>query len=196
MAVEQQRRSRVQGTKTPTVPGQGGRTGASAVDGLLHRVASGDADAFAEVCDRVSGAVCGLVSRIIADQDRAEQVAAEVLAEVWRSASHFRPAEDSGLGWVMTMARRRAMSHVRAADNGRPAGRRHSGAAEVAAERTAGSLLAHPGVASLPAPQREALLLASCGYTWRQVADLAEIPATTVAELLREALLALSGRLE
>jgi RNA polymerase sigma-70 factor (ECF subfamily) len=196
MAAGLMRRSRARETKTPMVPGADGQAGAAAVDGLLRRVAHGDGEAFAEVCGQVSGAVYGLVSRIIADQSRAEQVAGEVLAEVWRSASHFRPAEGSGLTWVMTIARCRAMSDLRVAGNGHLAGLGHSGAARVAAERAAGSLLAHPGVASLPEAQREVLLLASCGYTWRQVADLAGISAVTVAEWLRDSLLVLSSRLE
>jgi hypothetical protein len=126
------------------VRGADGRPGAAAVDGLLPRVACGDEEAFAGVCAQVSGAVYGLVLRIVGDQSRAEQVAEEVLVEVWRSASRFSPAEGSGLSWVMTMARRRAMSHAAAGD-GRAAGLRPS---EVVAERAAGSLLTHRGFAS------------------------------------------------
>jgi len=176
MAVRQKRRSRPAGTESPAVPGAGGWPAAAAVDSLLPRVARGDAEAFAGVYDQVAGAVYGLAYRIVGEQSRAEQVTAEVLTEVWRSASRFRPAEGGGLNWIMTMARRRAGSH-----------------AGLAAEETAGSLLAHPGAASLPAPQREAVLLAWCGHTWRQVADLVGVPAGTAAELLRAGLLGLSG---
>jgi anti-anti-sigma factor len=74
------------------------------------------------------------------------------------------------------------------------AGLRPSAAAGVIAERAAGSLLEHRGLASLPGPQREAVLLACCGYTWRQAADLAGVPAGTVAGRLREGLLGLGSR--
>jgi hypothetical protein len=70
------------------------------------------------------------------------------------------------------------------------------GAAGMAAEPAAESLLAHPGLASLPRHQREAVLLASCGYIYRQIADLAGVPAVTVAERLRDGLLALGSRSE
>jgi DNA-directed RNA polymerase specialized sigma24 family protein len=60
---------------------------------------------------------------------------------------------------------------------------------------TAGNLLAHRGLSALPGPQREAVLLACCGYTWRQVADLLGIPAHTAAERLRAGLLTLGGGL-
>jgi RNA polymerase sigma-70 factor (ECF subfamily) len=166
-----------------------GRPGAAEVDGLLPRVARGDAEAFAGVCDQVAGAVYGLVHRIVADQSRAEQVASEALVEVWRSASRFSATEGSGVSWVMTVARRHAMSRAVVAGRDHAAGPGPSG---VRAERAAGDLLANRGLASLTGPQREAVLLASCGYTRQQAADLAGVPADTLAERLREGLLGLN----
>jgi RNA polymerase sigma-70 factor, ECF subfamily len=196
MAVGQKRGSRPAGTESPAVRGADREPDAAAVDGLLPRVARGDAEAFAGVCDQVAGAVYGLVSRIVGDQSEAEKVAVEVLVEVWRSASRFSAAEGSGLSWIMTMARHRAISHVRGAGNGHTAEPSPSGAAGVEPEQAAGGLLAHHGLASLPRPQREVVLLTSCGYTSRQVADLTGVPADTVAERLREGLLGLSSRPE
>ena len=189
MAVGGRRGSRPAATAPPSVRGEDARPGATAVDGLLLQVARGDAEAFAVVFDQVADAVYGLVSRIVADRAQAEQVAAEVLAEVRWSASRFSPAEGSGLSWILTIARRRAVSHAGAAGDGRPNGPGPSGA-----ERDAGSLLAHRGLASLPGPQREAVLLACRGYTYRQAAELTGIPARTAAERLRQGLLGLSGR--
>jgi RNA polymerase sigma-70 factor (ECF subfamily) len=192
MAVGDTRVSLPAGTEPPAVRAEDKRAGAAALDGLLPRVARGSENAFARVCDQVSDAVYGLVSRIVRDQSQAEQVAAEVLLEVRRSASRFSPAEGSALSWIMTMARRRAMSHAGAAGDGP----RPSGTAGGGAERVAGSLLGHSGLVSLPGPQREAVLLASCGYTRRQAADLAGVPVGAVAELLREGLLGLSSHPE
>jgi len=196
MAVGDSRVSLPAGPEPPAARGKDKRPNAAALDGLLPRVARGNEKAFARVCDQVSDAVYGLVSRIVRDQSQAEQVAAEVLLEVWRSASRFSPAEGSGLSWIMTMARRRAMSHAGAAGDGPAAEPGPSGTAGMGAERVAGSLLGHSGLASLPAPQREAVLLASCGYTRRQAADLAGVPVGAVAELLREGLLGLGTRRE
>jgi RNA polymerase sigma-70 factor, ECF subfamily len=169
---------------------------ATTIDGLLARVGRGDASAFASVCDQVSGAVCGLVRRIVWDQSRADQVAAEALVEVWRSASRFSPAEGSGLSWVMTIARRRALRQAGAAADGRAAMAATLARAGVAPERAAASLVAHRGLSSLPGPQREAVLLACCGCTWLEMADLTGVPAATAAERLRDGLRGLSGRPE
>jgi RNA polymerase sigma-70 factor, ECF subfamily len=192
MAVGQRRKPRPAGTEPPPVRDEDGQSAVPVLDDLLPRVARGDAEAFTAVCDQVSGAVYGLVRRIVRDQPQAEQVAAAVLLEVWRSASRFSPADGSGLEWVMTMARRRAVSRA-AVDNARTAGLVPSGPPRVAAERVAGSLQTHRGLASLPEPQREAVLLASSGYTWRQVAELLGIPAEAAAERLREGLLSLGS---
>lgn len=192
MATGHKRGARPPGTKAPAARSAGKGPAAAVLDGLLPRVASGDAEAFACVYDLVAGPVYGLATRITGDQPRAEQVSAEVLAEVWRSAARFSPAEGSGLTWIMTMARRRAMIHAAAGDS-YPAGPGPAGAAKVVAERGAGSLLAHRGLTSLPGPQREAVLLACCGYTLRQVADLVGVPVGTAAERLRDGLLGLAA---
>jgi RNA polymerase sigma-70 factor (ECF subfamily) len=192
MAVGQKRKSRAAGTEAPAARTRAEPAAVPVLDDLLPRVARGDAEAFGAVCDQVSGAVYGQVRRIIGDQSRAEQVASGVLLEVWRSASRFSPAEGSGLEWIMTMARRRAVSRA-AVDNARAAGLPPSGTPGVAKDRAVESLPAHRGLASLPEPQREAVLLASSGYTWRQVADLLGVPAGTVAERLRDGLLSLGG---
>ena len=192
MAVGQKRNPRAAGTAAPAARTRDAPAAVPVLDDLLPRVARGDSDAFGAVCDQVSGAVFGLVRRIIADQSRAEQVAAAVLLEVWRSASRFSPAEGSGLEWIMTMARRRAVSRA-AVDNARAAGLVPARTPGVAKDQAMGSLPAHRGLASLPEPQREAVLLASSGYNWRQVAELQGVSAGTAAERLRDGLLSLGG---
>jgi RNA polymerase sigma-70 factor (ECF subfamily) len=192
MVVGQEGVSPARDAESPTVPGKHQRPTARTVDRLLRRVARGDAEAFGAVYDQVADEVYGLVSRIVGDQYQAEQVAEEVLAEVWRSAPRFSPAEGSGLNWIMAMARCRAISQVRAARDGRTAGLEPA-EAPVEVGQAAGSLLARPDVKSLPGPQREAVLLAWRGHTWRQVAVLVGVPASTAAELLREGLLGLGS---
>jgi RNA polymerase sigma-70 factor (ECF subfamily) len=193
MAVEQKRGSRRGRAKARAGPGSGPPPGGADVDSLLPRVASGDAAAFAKVYDLVAGPVYGLVSRVAGDPAGAEQLTAEVLVEVWRSASRFSPAEGSGLAWIMTMATRRALSYAGTTGDDRTDRPGPAGTGGVA-ERAAGTPPAQRrGLASLPGPQLEAVLLASCGYTWRQVADLVGAPTSAVAERLRDGLLELGG---
>ena len=186
MTVGRRRVTGAWATEVPAVSDAGLRPPAGSVDSLLLRVADGDQHAFAGLCDLIGGGVYGLVQRIVRDPAQAERLTTHALQEVWRTAPRFSPGDGSGISWILTIARRRAMRHAWAAD--RPvAGHGHS---------MVEWLPAHPGLASLPAPEREALLLASCGYTWPQVADMTGVPAVTAAERLRAGLLRLGRRVE
>ena len=67
--------------------------GPAALDDLLHRVARGDAAAFEQLYDRVAGSVFGVIRRVLRDPAQSEEVAQEVLVEVWRTATRFdRPS--------------------------------------------------------------------------------------------------------
>ena len=63
--------------------------GPAPLDDLLHRVARGDAAAFELLYDRIAGSVFGVILRVLRDPAQSEEVAQEVLVEVWRTATRF-----------------------------------------------------------------------------------------------------------
>ncbi|MEU5510594.1 sigma-70 family RNA polymerase sigma factor [Streptomyces fungicidicus] len=164
---------------------------------LLVRVAGGDQKAFEELYGLVSGPVYGLVRRVVRDPAQSEEVAQEVLLELWRSAARFDPGRGTALSWVLTLAHRRAVDRVRSA---RAAGEREQREArrgpgpafdQVAEEVEAG--LEREWVRRcldrLTALQRQSVTLAYYdGYTYREVAERLSLPLGTVKTRMRDGL--------
>src|SRR6478609_4313632 len=67
----------------------------------MARVANGDAEAFAELYDRTSARIHGMVLRVLRDPGYAEETTQEVFLQAWRTASNFDPARGSALSWLM-----------------------------------------------------------------------------------------------
>lgn len=164
---------------------------------LIRRVAHGDRDAFTELYRMLSPRAFGLILRILVDRAQSEEVLQEVFLEVWQSASRFSPKKGQGRSWLLTIAHRRAIDRVRAAqassDRDRRAGLRDlvSTAAsideqveiKVETERIAGALR------TLPDMQREVMILAYYGgYSQSEIAVLTGSPLGTVKTRMRDGL--------
>ncbi|GAB3679525.1 sigma-70 family RNA polymerase sigma factor [Streptomyces sparsus] len=167
---------------------------------LMGQVARGDADAFAVVYDRVSGPVLGLVRSVLRDPAQAEEVAQEVLVEVWRLAAHFQPDRGSVMGWVMTLAHRRAVDRVRSAQAATDREHRaalldRTPAFDEVTEQVESQLereQVRRCLRTLTELQRQSVTLAYYrGLTYREVAELLAIPLGTVKTRLRDGLIRL-----
>ena len=86
---------------------------------LLELVAQGDREAFEKLYDEVAGTVFGLAKRILVDPARAQEVAQEVLIEVWQKAGDYQPRRASAITWIAVMTRRRAIDAVRSSEASR-----------------------------------------------------------------------------
>ncbi|WP_433825862.1 ECF RNA polymerase sigma factor SigK [Actinoplanes sp. CA-015351] len=167
---------------------------------LLKAVARGDEKAFGRLYDLVTPRVYGLIRRVLRDPAQAEEVAQEVLVEVWRTAARFDPERGSPTAWVFTIAHRRAVDRVRSE--------------QAAADRTV-----RAGAASVDTPydevadevavrlerqqvrsclddltelQRQAVTLAYYqGHSYPQVSQLLDVPLATVKTRMRDGLIRL-----
>ena len=79
----------------------------------MHRVALGDAEAFARLYDRHCAAAFHAAVRVVRDRSAAEDVCQEAFLSVWRAAATFEPARGSIRGWVLGIVRNRAIDAIR-----------------------------------------------------------------------------------
>jgi len=80
---------------------------------LAARLRAGDTDALAAAYDAYGAATFGLLLRMLGDRAAAEDVQQQVFTEVWRRAGDYDPRRAGLLTWVLTIARSRAIDHLR-----------------------------------------------------------------------------------
>ena len=80
---------------------------------LVARAALGDRQAFAQVYRLTSAQVLGVVLRILPERGVAEEVTQEVYVTLWQQAGHYDLQRASVMGWLVTMARHRAIDVYR-----------------------------------------------------------------------------------
>jgi RNA polymerase sigma-70 factor (ECF subfamily) len=170
------------------------------LDELLSRVARGDERAFSRLYDEVSARVYGLIRRVLRDPAQAEEVAQEVMVEVWRTAARFDSSKGSATAWIFTIAHRRAVDRVRSEQAGADRVRRvaassaetpYDDVVEAATARLEQQQVRRclEGLTEL---QREAITLAYYGgHSYREVADLLGAALPTVKTRMRDGLIRL-----
>lgn len=166
----------------------------------LRASARGDQEAFARVYDASAAKVYGLVLRVLRNPALAEEVTQECFLEVWRQASRYEAERGSALGWMLTIAHRRAVDRVRSVE---ASGRRdvhyeravrpvdHDSTAEAAESRMEAHRV-RAAMQGLTQPQREAIELSYFGgYTHTEVAAMLDLPLGTAKTRIRDGLIRL-----
>jgi RNA polymerase sigma-70 factor, ECF subfamily len=80
---------------------------------LAQRLLRQDVRAFEQLYDRHSRIVYGLVLRILQQAGTAEEVVQDIFLQLWRNASRYDSSRGPFLPWLLTLARNRALDHLR-----------------------------------------------------------------------------------
>lgn len=187
---------------------------------LLARVAGGDEAAFMTLYDRHADALYGTAVRFLRDRESAAEVLQDVFVAIWQRAAQYDPRFGSGFGWLVGIARNRAIDRLRAdarrpravyawtGDPNAPDGvdlldridRRHgrSGDGDPAEEMDRHWLrsLVRATLAEMPPDERQVVVLAYDGaLTQSEIAVRLGLPIGTVKSRTRRALARLRARL-
>lgn len=80
---------------------------------LMERIQAEDPDALSELYDRYNGIIKALILRVIHNEAEADDLLQEVFMEIWNQAKNFSSDKGKPLGWMVTLARRRAIDALR-----------------------------------------------------------------------------------
>ena len=83
--------------------------------GWMQDIAAGDQAVFTQLYDQTNRQIYGFLVRMLKNPAVAEDVLLNVYVQVWRQAAHYDQARGAVLSWLMTIARSRALDHLRAA---------------------------------------------------------------------------------
>jgi RNA polymerase sigma-70 factor, ECF subfamily len=163
--------------------------------GLLSEIQSGSQDAMAVFFDRYSRMVYSVALRVLKDTGEAEDVMQEIFIQVWQNPGAFVSGRGSLGGWLVVVARNRAIDKLRR--------RRPSDPVELfalpsstnlAQESERAFLLAkiQAVMAKLPEEQRISVELAFFeGLSHSEIAEKTGDPLGTVKTRIRLALIAI-----
>jgi RNA polymerase sigma-70 factor, ECF subfamily len=175
----------------------GGARSGDPLAAAMGRVAGGDRDAFAEVYEAIAPKVLGVTRAVLRNPSLAEEVAQEVMVELWRQAARFDPAAGSVGAWAATIAHRRAVDRVRSVRSREDREDRvAAGENRTAYDEVSEQVIQHEdegrvraALGGLTDLQREAVLLAYWGgRTSTEISQRLGVPVPTVKTRLRDGL--------
>jgi len=161
---------------------------------LISLVAQGDAEAFAVLYDRHSGAAYSLAYRMMGEQQAAEDLTQDAFLNVWRSAASYRADRGSVRTWLLSIVHNRGIDQLRSLASRRriqekietSAPRSQPSEAFSESWRNSQREQVREALSTLPPEQLKVLELAYfSGYTHVQIAELLDVPLGTIKGRMR-----------
>src|SRR6476620_3240790 len=172
------------------IPQLDGADGSFLCDEMLMReITARRQHTLKELYSRYARSLRALIGSVVHEESEADDVLQESFLQIWREAHNYSPKAGKPLGWVITIARRRAIDRVRRRDSYRRAKQRFEDetrpqaqttrSGKTDAEVTQSDLREFLGrqMRTLPRVQREAVELAYFGgMSQREIATTTNTP--------------------
>ena len=179
---------------------------------LLQRIAARDTAALADLYDRHSRLIFGLILRIVRDRGEAEDILQETFVRVWNRAEIYDARIGGPLPWIVRVARNRALDRLRARKVRASVDAPAPATDTVAVEPAPDTAIQNPeaavleaerhlrltdALAGLPVEQRRLIEAAFFeGYTHTELAQRFGLPLGTVKTRIRAGMIAMRQGLE
>jgi RNA polymerase sigma factor (sigma-70 family) len=169
---------------------------------LAEHFRAGDEHALRIAYDRYGGAVLHLAGRLLANRADAEDVTQATFVAAWQGRGTFDPERGGMLGWLLGIARRKAVDRIRSAVREGRAAETIRALPEPAAPeddpgRVLDRLVIADELAQLPPDQRRTLELAFYDdLTHPQISAVTGLPLGTVKSHIRRGMASLRRRWE
>ena len=165
---------------------------------LMQEITQRRQQALRELYSRYSRSLRALIGSVVHEESEADDVLQESFLQIWREAHHYSPKAGKPLGWVITIARRRAIDRVRRRDSYRRAKQRfedeikprtqslRTSPADTEVSQSDLRQFLGKQMQALPKVQREAVELAYFGgLSQREIAATTNTPLGTVKTRLQ-----------
>jgi RNA polymerase sigma-70 factor (ECF subfamily) len=80
---------------------------------LMAGIQREDPEALSQLYDRYNGIIKALILRVVHNEAEADDLLQEIFMELWNQAKNFSAQKGKPLGWMVTLARRRAIDGLR-----------------------------------------------------------------------------------
>src|ERR1700737_2073222 len=82
-------------------------------EALMEAITDQRPEALNEFYSRHGGRLKSVIGNVVHEEGDADDVLQDILLQIWHEADHYSPKAGKLLGWVVTLARRRAIDRLR-----------------------------------------------------------------------------------
>src|SRR5438067_7882044 len=82
-------------------------------EALMEAITAHRPEALTEFYSRHGGRLKSVIGNVVHEEGDADDVLQDILLQIWHEADHYSPKAGKLLGWVVTLARRRAIDRLR-----------------------------------------------------------------------------------
>ena len=82
-------------------------------EALMEAITDHRPEALNEFYSRHGGRLKSVIGNVVHEEGDADDVLQDILLQIWHEADHYSPKAGKLLGWVVTLARRRAIDRLR-----------------------------------------------------------------------------------